>query len=55
MQNEIETVRKSINDMEIRKADKREFVDFKTKLSTSMDSKPEISEIQTLINNLTSD
>ena len=45
IQLEIENLRKIINDLELRKADKRDFSDLKIKISQDIDSKAEKSDL----------
>jgi hypothetical protein len=45
IQLELENLRKILNDLELRKADKREFSDLKLKLSQDLDSKAEKSDL----------
>lgn len=44
-----------INDVELRKSDKRELTDFKQKISSSMDTKAEQVDIQSIMNSFTAD
>lgn len=45
IQLEMENLRKIINDLELRKADKRDFSDLKLKISQDIDSKAEKSDL----------
>lgn len=53
--NDIEMMRKQVNDMEVRKAEKRELLDIKQKSQLSLDQKMDKSEVHSVISDFTQD
>lgn len=53
--NDIEMMRKQVNDMEVRKAEKRELLDIKQKTQLSLDQKIDKSEVHAVISDFTQD
>lgn len=53
--NDIEMMRKQVNDMEVRKAEKRELLDVKQKTQLSLDQKIDKSEVHAVISDFTQD
>ena len=50
---DIEMTRKQVNDLEVRKADKRELLDHKQKTQLALDQKIEKSEVHSIVSDFT--
>lgn len=55
IQSDLELTRKQLNEIEVKKADKREVLDFKQKSQLSMDSKIDKAEVHSVITEFTQD
>ncbi len=54
-QGELETIRKMYGETEIRKGDKRELMELKQLIVQGLESKPDVAEVQAIINKFSSE
>lgn len=55
MQLDLENLRKIATDLELRKAEKRDIADVRQKYNNTINNKPDMSEIQSMLSNITSE
>lgn len=55
LQNEIENARRFTNEVDVRKVDKKELLEFRQAIQNGLGSKPELTEIQSVLNKFTSE